>query len=104
MNKQHINELILLSQEIYDGATDRLSNYCAQKYCGVGNDTTEQQLEDYLFVAEETCTYLLGNALALLSPDSQEAEINTFLQNLRKVMKFAEQKLSGEDRNKPLPS
>ena len=104
MDAGHFNELIELCQEICDHANDRIANYCAQKYCGVGNDTTEQQLEDYLFVAEETCTYLLGNALALLSRESQEAEINTFLQNLRKVMKFAEQKLSGEDRNKPLPS
>ena len=104
MDKQHYNELILLSQEIYDTASDKLTNYCAAKYCGVGNDTMEQQLEDYLFVAEETCTYLLGNALALLSPDSQEAEINTFIQNLRKVMTFAEKKLTENDKNRPLPS
>lgn len=43
MDKQHMNELILLSQENYDHAADRLSNYCAQKYCGVGNDMMEQQ-------------------------------------------------------------
>ena len=104
MDKQHMNELILLSQENYDHAADRLSNYCAQKYCGVGNDMMEQQLEDYLFVAEETCTYLLGNALALLSPDSQEEEFNTFIRNLHKVMDFAEKKLTENERNKPLPS
>ena len=100
MDKKHMNELILLSQEIYDQAADRLTNYCAEKYCGVANDTTEQQLEDYLFVAQETCTYLLGNALALLSPDSQEKEIETFEKNLRKVIAYAVKKIG----DMPLPS
>lgn len=93
MNKQHYNELVLLSQEIYDQAADKLTNYCANKYCGISNDTTENQLEDYLFVAEETSTYLLGNALALLSPDSQEEEIKTFTENLRRVMAYAQKKM-----------
>ncbi len=44
MNQTHYNELVLLSQEICDHATDKLTNFCAGKYCGVGNDTTEQQL------------------------------------------------------------
>lgn len=99
MNQRHYNELVLLSQEIYDSAADRLTNYCAGKYCGVGNDTTEDQLEDYLFVAEETSAYLLGNALALLEPDSREAEIKTFVENLRRVIAYAEKKM-GEG-NKP---
>ena len=86
MDKKHYNELVLLSQEIYDQASDKLTNYCANKYCGVGNDTTEQQLEDYLFVAEETSAYLLGNALAILDPSSQEAEIKSFVDDLRRVM------------------
>lgn len=100
MDKQHYNELILLSQEIYDQATEKLTNYCAAKYCGIGNDTTEQQLEDYLFVAEETGAYLLGNALALLAPESREKEIRTFETYLRKVMAYAEQKMG----DGPLPS
>ncbi len=95
MDKAHCNELVMLSQEIYDGAADRLTNYCANKYCGVGNDTMEQQLEDYLFVAEETSAYLMGNALALLDPDSREAEIQTFVENMRRVVSFAQQKLGG---------
>ena len=74
MDKQHYNELVMLSQEIYDQATDRLTNYCANKYCGVGNDTTENQLEDYLFVAEETSAYFLGNALALLEEMGYQRE------------------------------
>ena len=98
MDKQHYNELVMLSQEIYDQATDRLTNYCANKYCGIGNDTTENQLEDYLFVAEETSAYFLGNALALLEPDSQEREIETFADNLRRVISYAQKKM-GTDQN-----
>lgn len=82
----HYNELIELSQEIYDAASDRLTNYCANKYCGVGNDTTEQQLLDYLFVAEETSAYFLGNTLALLTASSQEKEIEKFTQKLRSLI------------------
>ncbi len=90
----HHNELVELSQEIYDQATDRLTNYCAQKYCGVGNDTMEQQLQDYLFVAEETSAFFLGNALALLTPESQEREIELFSQSLRRVIAHVGQKLN----------
>ena len=93
MDKQHYNELVLLSQEIYDQATDRLTNYCASKYCGISNDTTENQMEDYLFVAEETSAYLLGNALALLDPSSQEAEIKSFVEDLRRVIDYAQKKM-----------
>ncbi len=100
MDKKHYNELVLLSQEIYDQASDRLTNYCANKYCGVGNDTTENQLEDYLFIAEETSTYFLGNALALLDPSSQETEIKNFVENLRKVIGYAQKKMgSGQKLN-----
>ena len=98
MDKQHYNELVLLSQEIYDQATDRLTNYCASKYCGVSNDTTENQMEDYLFVAEETSAYLLGNALALLDPSSQEAEIKSFVDDLRRVMAYAAKKLGSDQK------
>ena len=98
MDKKHYNELVMLSQEIYDQASDKLTNYCANKYCGVGNDTTEQQLEDYLFVAEETSAYLLGNALAILDPSSQEAEIKSFVDDLRRVMAYAAKKLGSEQK------
>ncbi len=98
MDKQHYNELVLLSHEIYDQATDRLTNYCASKYCGVGNDTTESQLEDYLFVAEETSAYLLGNDLALLESDAQEAEIKSFVEDLRRVISYAQKKLGSDQK------
>ncbi len=97
MNAEHYNDLITLSQEIYDQSTEKLTNYLSAKYCAVGNDTTEQQLEDYLFVTEETSAYFLGNALALLDPDTQEVEIKTFTDNLRRVIKYAQQKAGGND-------
>ena len=92
MDGKHYNELIDLSQKIYDDATDHLTNYCAQRYCGVSNDTTEQQMEDYLFVAQKTSAFLLENALALLTPDSQEKEIETFITNLRRIINVAQKK------------
>ena len=98
MDIKHYNELVELSQEIYDQATDRLTNYCANKYCGVGNDTTEQQMEDYLYVALETSAYFLGNALALLTPDSQEAEIKSFEEKLRMVISHAAKKMGTDQK------
>ena len=97
MDAKHYNELIDLSQGIYDQATEKLTNYLSAKYCAVGNETMEQQMEDYLFVTEETSAYFLGNALALLDADTQEAEIKTFTDNLRRVIKFAQQK-AGSDK------
>ena len=98
MDIKHYNELVELSKEIYDQATDRLTNYCANKYCGVGNDTTEQQMEDYLYVALETSAYFLGNALALLTPDSQEAEIKSFEEKLRMVISYAAKKMGTDQK------
>ena len=95
MDVKHLNELIEVSQKICDHANDQIANYCAQKYCAVENDTTEQQLRDYLFVAEQTSAFILGNALALLNPDTQEKEIRTFTENLRKVIRFAQQNAGG---------
>ena len=96
MDVKHFNELIEVSQKICDNANDQIANYCAQKYCAVENDTMEQQLRDYLFIAEETAAYILGNALALLNADSQEKEIQTFNENVHRVIKFAQQK-AGSD-------
>ena len=93
MDGKHYNELIELSQKIYDDATDRIANYCAQKYCGVSNDKTEQQMDDYLLIAQETSAFLLGNALALLTPESQEKEIELFNENLRRVIGIATKKM-----------
>ena len=39
MNAEHYNELIELSQKIYDGATEKLTNYLSARYCAIGNDT-----------------------------------------------------------------
>ena len=96
MDVKHFNELIEVSQEICDHANDRIANYCAQKYCAVENDTTEQQLRDYLFVAEETSAFILGNALALLDAGTREKEIQTFTESLRRVVRYAQQKAGGD--------
>ena len=96
MDVNHFNELIEVTQKICGNANDQIANYCAQKYCAVENDSTEQQLRDYLFIAEEAAAYILGNALALLNADSQEKEIQTFNENLRRVITFAQQKADSD--------
>ncbi len=96
MDKKHYNELILLSQKMYDSATDQLKEYLETKYADAGADTMEQQMEDYLFATEETSAYLLGNAIALLDPASQEEEIKTFTENLRRVIARQMQKAGGD--------
>ncbi len=96
MDKKRYNELILLSQRIYDSASDMLKEYLEKTYAEAGPETMGDQLEDWLFVAEETSQYLLGNAYAMLEPESQEAEIRTFEGNLRKVISYAEKKQAGD--------
>jgi len=53
-------------------------------------------LMDYLFVAEESTGYVLGNALALVDPESMELEIQTFENNLRRIVAAAQKKAGGE--------
>ena len=96
MDAKHYNELVELSQEIYDQATEKLTNYLSAKYCAVGNDTMAQQLEDYLFITEETSAFLLGNALALLEPESREEAIKTFVEKLRRVIKHQVNNAGGD--------
>ena len=55
-----------------------------------------QQMEDYLFVAEESTGYVLGNALALVDSESVELEISTFENNLRRIVAAAQKKAGGE--------
>ena len=98
MDTNHYSELIDLSQSIYDQAAENLTNYLSAKYCAIGNDTADQQLEDYLFVAEETSAFLLGNALALLDADTQEDEIVKFTENVRRVIRYAQQQAGGNNR------
>lgn len=100
MDKKHYNELIVLSQRIYDQASGTLNDYISSKYGSNSNDTFEQQLEDYLVITEETSAYFVGNALALLDPESLEAEIKTYVENLRRVVAYAQKKLGSN----PLPN
>ena len=92
MDAKHYNELIELSQKIYDQSTETVTNYLSNKYCAVGNDTSEAQLEDYLFIAEETSAYFLGNALALLDAGAREEAIKTFTENLRRIIIYVHEK------------
>ena len=95
MDKKRYNELILLSQKIYDGANQQLKEYFEKAYAGAGPESMGDQLEDWLMLTEETSVYLLGNALAMLEPESREAEIRSFEENLRKVIAYAAEKQQG---------
>ena len=65
------------------------------EYGSVPENTMEQQMEDYLFVAEEATGYVLGNALALVDPESMETEISTYENNLRRIVAAARKKQAG---------
>ena len=96
MNKEHYGELVALSQEIYNDINQKLIAYLDKTYGSVPENTMAQQMEDYLFVAEESTGYVLGNALALVDADSVEFEISTFENNLRRIVAAAQKKAGGE--------
>ena len=96
MNKEHYGELVALSQEIYNDINQKLIAYLDKTYGSVPENTMAQQMEDYLFVAEESTGYVLGNALALVDSDSVELEISTFENNLRRIVAAAQKKAGGE--------
>lgn len=89
MTRQHANELTVISQKICDYSTQKFTEYCVKKYTANNEDAMEDQLEDLLYVAQETSVYLLGNALALLEPDERKKEIRGFTENLQKVISYA---------------
>jgi hypothetical protein len=96
VNKEHYNELIALSQEIFNDINSKLIDYLNKTYGSVPENTMAQQMEDYIFVAEESMGYVLGNALALVDPDSLELEISTFENQLRRIVEVARKK-AGSD-------
>ena len=96
MNKEHYNELIALSQEIFNDINSKLIDYLTKTYGSVPENTMAQQMEDYIFVAEESMGYVLGNALALVDPDSLELEISTFEDQLRRIVEVTRKK-AGSD-------
>ena len=96
MNKEHYGELVALSQEIYNDINQKLIAYLDKTYGSVPENTMAQQMEDYLFAAEESTGYVLGNALALVDSDSVELEISTFENNLRRIVAAAQKKAGGE--------
>ena len=70
--------------------------YLEKTYGSVPKNTMAQQMEDYLFLAEESTGYVLGNALALVDPESMELEIQTFENSLRRVVAVARKKAGGD--------
>ncbi len=92
MNKAHYNELVMVSQEIHDLTNDKLKAYFEKAYATADEGSMSQQLEDWLCIAEEASAFLLGNVIAMLDADSQEAEIKTFEENLRRVIKLVSSK------------
>ena len=95
MNKEYYSELITLSQEIYNDINKKLTAYLDKTYGSIPENTMAQQMEDYLFVAEESTGYVLGNALALVDAESMELEISTFENNLRRSVAAAQKKANG---------
>ena len=97
MDANHYNELIDLCQKIVDQANDSITNYVSAKYCGIGGESTREQLEDYLFIVDEVSAYLLGNAYALLMPESQEDALKTFNENVKRVISVQMKKAGGSN-------
>ena len=83
MDINHYQDLISISREISDQAVDQITQYCSARYCGVGNDTEENQTEDYLFIALKVSENLFRNALIQLDPSSQEKIREDFIKRLR---------------------
>ena len=96
MNKEHYGELVALSQDIYRDINSKLTAYLEKTYGSSTENTMAKQMEDYLFVAEEATGYVLGNALALLDPDSVDLEIQTYENNLRRIVALAQKNASGD--------
>ena len=97
MDNKRRNELILMSQRICDSANGMLKEYLEKAYDGAGPETVGDQLEDWLYVAEESCAYMLGNAVAMLDPEARDAEITGFEKYLRKVIRKAEEKMENSE-------
>ena len=92
MDAKKRNELIRVAEGIVSYGDQQLREYLEKHYAGAGPESMGDQLEDWLFLAEETCAYMLGNAVAMLDKDYRDAEIHGFEKYLRKVISFADQK------------
>ena len=96
MDAKRKNALILIAQQINDNANQLLREYLEKTYTEPGPETMNDQLEDWLYLAEESSAYLLGNAVAMLEPECQEAEIKGFETYLRQVISYAGKKQAEE--------
>ena len=97
MDKKRQNELIVIAQRVHDYADQQLKEYLEKTYVSAGSDSMGDQLEDWLFLAEETSAYMLGNAVAMLAPEYRDPEIHGFEKYLRKVIAYAEKKQAGDE-------
>ena len=96
MDKKRENELILLSDRIQEKAHSMVTEYLEKTYAGAGPESMNDQLEDWLYVTQEATAYLLGNALAVLMPESAEEQIQEAADRLRTVSTYVRKKRGGE--------
>ena len=61
----------------------------------ISHNLEQSQKNMSLYLAEESSAYLLGNAVAMLEPKCQEAEIKGFEAYLRQVISYAAKKQAG---------
>lgn len=96
MDKKRENELILLSTRIQEKTHSMVTEYLEKTYAGSGPESMNDQLEDWLYVAQESTAYILGNALAVLEPEAAEEEIRLAADRLRMVSEYVRKKSGGE--------
>ncbi len=87
-NKKHQQELDELVSRIYDAAADMMTDYCEKTYGSSSENTIEQQLDDYINVAQRASSYLLGNALAMIDPEQDEELIKESVNRIQAVAEY----------------
>lgn len=92
MDIKRYNDLLDLSREIQCSATEKLNAYLMSTYFDDSEESKCKQMQDYLFVAEESSAYFLANAIGLLAPEAREKEIEAFTANLRRIVALTDKK------------
>ena len=92
MDNKHMEELYALANEILSDANGKITSYLSNKYGEIkpGRENTREQLQDYLLLVGEVSAYLLGNAYALLTPESQDQALKAFTENVKRVIQYKE--------------
>ena len=101
MDKEHMDELYAVANEILKETDGKIIKYISGKYGenGPGLETTREELQDYLTLVGEISAYLLGNAYSLLTPESQDQALKTLTENVKRVIKYKE---AGGNLNTPV--